>query len=137
MGVCTLQLPKPSGYHTGSFQCIGTGERLRKQNHDIYTTCYCDPYFYRNDHIEQVSHIYNYPSNITATNALRRYTYTTKIIRHLKCAIVLIFSIITLFTYLTAMGRSNGLGYWFLPFMLALIFLPTVYYVVNSFKDIR
>lgn len=87
--------------------------------------------------LNKYPHIYNYPSNITEMNALTQYTYATKMIRYLKCAIVFIFFLIDLFTYLTAKGRTNGLGYLFLPFMLALFFIPTGYYIVKSFKVTR
>jgi hypothetical protein len=79
-------------------------------------------------------HIFNYPVKITEANALQQYTSATKLIRYLKIIIVMIFTFIDLFTYLTATGRSSGLGSWFLPAMLILLFIPTAHFIVKSYK---
>ncbi|TKK69209.1 DUF1648 domain-containing protein [Ilyomonas limi] len=84
--------------------------------------------------LNKYPYIFNYPVNITASNALKQYTYGTRIIRYLKTAIIVIFTIILLFTYLTATGKSNGLSNWFLPSMLALLLIPTAYFIAKSYK---
>jgi uncharacterized membrane protein len=84
--------------------------------------------------LNKYPHIFNYPTNITAANALQQYTNATKLIRYLKTIIVVIFTLIVLFTCLTATDRRNGLGVWFLPAILALLFIPNVYFIAKSFK---
>jgi uncharacterized membrane protein len=79
-------------------------------------------------------HIFNYPTKLTAENALRQYTNATKMIRYLKLVIVLVFSLIVFMTLRTAAGQSDGLGAWFLPFTLGLIFVPLGIFVIQSFK---
>jgi uncharacterized membrane protein len=78
--------------------------------------------------------IFNYPTNITADNALEQYTNATKLIRYLKLILVVIFTIITYLTIRTTKGLSDGLGIWFVPLTLGLIFIPVIYYTIKSIK---
>jgi uncharacterized membrane protein len=84
--------------------------------------------------INKYPQVYNYPVKITEVNAAKHYTNGTRIVRYLKTAIIVIFTIILVGTYLTTTGKVNGLGSWFLPLMLALLLLPTTYFIVKSFK---
>jgi uncharacterized membrane protein len=79
--------------------------------------------------------IFNYPTNITDENALRQYTNATRMIRYLKFAIALIFSVIVFMTSQAAEDKSKGLGIWFLPVMLALIFIPLVFFIIKLVKS--
>ncbi len=79
-------------------------------------------------------HVFNYPDIITEENALRQYTYATRLIRYLKLAIVFIFGGIAYYTILIANGLKDGLGAWFLPFMLTLIFLPLIFYMLVAVR---
>ncbi len=79
-------------------------------------------------------HVFNYPTKLTAENALRQYTGATRMIRYLKLVIVLVFSMIVFMTLQTAAGQSDGLGAWFLPFTLGLIFIPLGIFVIQSFR---
>ncbi len=78
--------------------------------------------------------IFNYPTTITDENALAQYTGATRLIRSIKLIIVLIFAVISYKTIQTATNKADGLGLWFLPTILALIFIPMVYYVYKSFN---
>ncbi|MEI6090122.1 MAG: DUF1648 domain-containing protein [bacterium] len=82
-------------------------------------------------------HIFNYPTNITADNALEQYTNATKLIRYLKLILVVIFTIITYMIIRTTKGLSDGLGVWFLPLTLGLIFIPVIYYTIKSIKNYK
>lgn len=84
--------------------------------------------------LNKYPHIFNYMIKITEDNAHRQYTIATRMLRYLKLAILLIFSLIILFTYLTTMGVTKGLGFWFLPLTLGLLFIPTIASIVQSFK---
>lgn len=80
-------------------------------------------------------YMFNYPVTITESNAKRQYTMATRLIRRLKLAIVIVFFTITYFTTRSAMGLSEGLGLWFLPFALVLVFAPLVYYLFKAFRS--
>ena len=77
-------------------------------------------------------HIFNYPVKITVSNALRQYTLATRMLRFIKAAIMIIFSLIILFTYLTTIGAANGLGSWFLPLASGLLLIPTIVLISQS-----
>ncbi len=78
--------------------------------------------------------VFNYPSKITKENALQQYTNATRMIRFLKFAIVLIFGLIVFKTIQNTNENADGLGTWFLPLTLSLIFIPIVYYLTKSIR---
>jgi uncharacterized membrane protein len=81
--------------------------------------------------------IFNYPVTITPDNAIRQYTYATRLIRYLKFIIVVIFGLIIFYTSRTVNGQTIGSGVWFLPLILALIFIPLIYFVLKSYKTVK
>ena len=83
--------------------------------------------------LNKFPHIFNYPVEITETNALRQYTIATKLIRFLKLAIVVILGLIE-FTSIQIANGQNGLGTLFLPFTIGFILLPLVYFVLKMYK---
>jgi uncharacterized membrane protein len=84
--------------------------------------------------LNKFPHIFNYPTKITADNALKQYKNATQIIRYLKLIIIIIFGLIEWHTIRNANGQTMSLGIWFLPMILALIFIPLTYMVVKSIK---
>lgn len=87
--------------------------------------------------LNKFPHVFNYPTNITADNALRQYTNATRLIRYLKLIFVVIFGLIAVQTIRNANGQTSGLGVWFLPLILGVIFIPLTYYVIKSFKTTK
>ncbi len=84
--------------------------------------------------VNRLPHIFNYPANITTDNALPHYTNATRAIRWIKTIIQLIFILIILFTNLAVKEKSLGLGMWLLPIILIPVLVPTIYFVVRSYK---
>ncbi len=84
--------------------------------------------------LSKFPHTFNYPTDVTANNALKLYTNATKMIRILKLVIVVIFALIILQTIRNVKGEVNGLGVWFLPLTLALIFIPIIYFMIKSVR---
>ena len=84
--------------------------------------------------LNKYPHIFNYMTKITEENAPKQYSIATRMLRFLKLAIVVIFSLIILFTYLTTIGVTNGLGFWFLPLTYGLLLIPTIISISQSFK---
>ena len=82
--------------------------------------------------LNRYPHIFNYPLAITEDNALRLYTLATRMLRYLKLVLVLVFGGIEFMTIQHATGKGAGLGVWFLPLTLVLVFLPLIYFVVKS-----
>ena len=86
--------------------------------------------------LNKFPHIFNYPANITKENALRQYTNATRLIRYLKLILVIIFGFIVYKTIQNANGKADGLGSWFLPLILASIFIPLIWFIVQSIKKV-
>ena len=79
-------------------------------------------------------HILNYMTIITKENAEKEYTGATRILRFLKLLILLIFSLIVLFTFLTSSAVTNRLGFWFLPMIFGLLSISAVVSIRQSLK---
>ena len=75
--------------------------------------------------------VFNYPTEITQDNAFRQYIYATRLIRYLKLIIVFILGLIEFKTIQNANGEADGLGVWFLPLTIGVIFLPMIYFILN------
>jgi uncharacterized membrane protein len=80
-------------------------------------------------------HRFNYPVKITKENALQHYTSATRLIRHLKLMVVLIFFIITTLTTQTATGNTIGLSPWLLPTIMMVFAGLTASYLYSSFRN--
>lgn len=87
--------------------------------------------------LNKFPHVFNYPIDITPDNAFRQYKNATRLIRYLKFIIVVIFGLIALQTIRNVNGQTNGLGVWFLPLALVLIFIPLTYFLIKSFKTTK
>ncbi|MEI7828999.1 MAG: DUF1648 domain-containing protein [Prolixibacteraceae bacterium] len=81
------------------------------------------------------TYLFNYPTRITTENAESQYRIAARLIRYLKFALVLVFTFIVFKTIQTAEGKSDGLGFWFLPLTLGIIFVPLGYITIQSFKQ--
>lgn len=78
--------------------------------------------------------IFNYPTDITPINAHAQYLNSTRMMRYLKMILVVIFAMIVSNKIQIANGFKSGMGYWFLPVSLVLLFVPLIYFVTNSFR---
>jgi uncharacterized membrane protein len=76
--------------------------------------------------LNKYPHIFNYATKITEANAQAQYRIATRMLRFLKLSILIVFSLIILFVYLTTIGVTKGLGVWFLPFTMSLLLVPTI-----------
>lgn len=81
--------------------------------------------------LELFPRIYNYPVEITENNAEFMYGNARKMLTWVKFVILLTFSYITVQTARVALGQAKGLGLFFLPVFLVLIFFPTIYYTLK------
>jgi len=84
--------------------------------------------------LNRYPHVFNYPVAITDQNAERQYTIATRLVRYLKFVIVVVFSIIAIISFQTASGKFPGMGAWFIPLFLGLIYPPLVYAIVRMFR---
>ncbi len=66
--------------------------------------------------------IYNYPFRVAPGTERAHFAAARRLVIRLKAAIVLVFGYITWATIQTAHGEATGLGLWFAPVFLLLIF---------------
>lgn len=85
--------------------------------------------------LNKFPHIFNYPTTITENNASRQYGNATRMIRYLKLMLAVVLGLIAFKTIQNAGGQTDGLGIWFLPFMLSVIFVPLAYFIIKSLKS--
>lgn len=123
-------LPETIPIHfNGSGHVDGSGNKAMVWTLPIMGTILFTGLTILNDH----PHRFNYPVPLTHENASTQYTRATRLIRYLKLVIIVIFTILTNRTIQTATGAGDGLGPWFLPLTLGLIFIPLLGYVASSF----
>ena len=84
--------------------------------------------------LNKFPNIFNYPTNITQGNAFIQYTNATRLIRYFKLILVIIFGFITFKTIQNVKGEVDGLGVWFFPITIGLIFIPLIYFILKSSK---
>lgn len=85
--------------------------------------------------INKYPHHLNYPVTITVSNAKKQYGIATRMIRLVKLSVILVFTIEVLFSLLITLGISKGLGIFFLPLTLLLLFIPVFYGINRALKD--
>jgi len=80
---------------------------------------------------------FNFPVKITEENAPDQYRIATRMIRILKCVILIMFSFISYRTIQTALGKEAGLGKIFLPVFLVVTFGIVIifFFKANTTKD--
>lgn len=84
--------------------------------------------------LNRFPHIFNYPTPITAENAAHQYRIATKLIRSINFLIAGSFWYIVYSSVTTAIGESSGLGTYFLPIFLGVIFGTIGIYLVYALK---
>lgn len=82
--------------------------------------------------LNKFPHVFNYPVSITNENALKQYRIAARLIRYLKLIIVIIFGLLVFKTIQISKGQIEGLGIWFLPLTMSLIFIPLIIFIVKS-----
>ncbi|MBD0400750.1 DUF1648 domain-containing protein [Flammeovirga sp. EKP202] len=82
--------------------------------------------------LNKYPHTFNYPVEITEENAFNQYTLSTRFIRFLKLSILIVFLIIV---YKSISLNPEGLGNFFLPFVLIITFAPIIIYLVKVMRS--
>ena len=85
-------------------------------------------------YLNKFPEIFNYPVKITAENAESQYLFATRMMRVVICSIMLIFSIIAFYSYRTGGVNEASPGWWLLPLILAIIFIPIIYFSIKMLK---
>ncbi|NOX85182.1 MAG: DUF1648 domain-containing protein [Chlorobi bacterium] len=73
--------------------------------------------------LNRFPHIFNYPVEITHENAREQYKKAGRMIRLLNTIVIVSFCYITYATIMTAKHNENGVGNFFIPVFIVLIFI--------------
>lgn len=84
--------------------------------------------------ISRYPHLFNYLKEITKENASQQYRNASNLLRKLNLIIVLVFAFLVYFTLDIRNTNSEDLGDWFLPAIIIVINLPTLYFLIRSAK---
>ena len=78
-------------------------------------------------------HCGNYPVKVTEENAERLYRLCASLMREMGLVCNVVCAWIVIATCLVATNQMNGLGVWFLPYVLILMSVTTIYYMARMF----
>lgn len=84
------------------------------------------------NYLNKSPQIFNYTVQITEENAESQYSSAIRMLRVLKGSIMLVFSIIVMYSYWTAKGKTETYKWWFLLLILGIIFVPLIYLSIKS-----
>ncbi|NME72704.1 DUF1648 domain-containing protein [Flammeovirga aprica] len=82
--------------------------------------------------LNKYPHTFNYPTEITEDNAFKQYTLSTRFMRFVKLSILIVFLVIV---YKSVELNPEGLGTFFLPFVLLITFMPIIIYFLVLRKN--
>ena len=77
-------------------------------------------------------HIFNYAVKLTAENAAQQYSAATRALRYIKTVIQFVLAFIVYKTVASTTGNVQGLGKWFLPAFLILMFSPLIIMMISG-----
>ncbi|UED80069.1 DUF1648 domain-containing protein [Lysinibacillus sp. CD3-6] len=68
--------------------------------------------------IEKAPHMHNYPARLNEDNVQAFYLNSRKLCNEMKNFCLMLFAVISCEMVLVALGKTDGLGWWFLPLVL-------------------
>lgn len=77
---------------------------------------------------------FNYSVEITPENAERQYKNALLMMKVMRLAIIFVFLLIDWEVVQIGLGKSEGLGVWFLPIFLTIVFVPIIYFAIRGKK---
>jgi len=85
--------------------------------------------------LNKFPHVFNYMVTITRENAFIQYKYAKRLLRMMKVSILFIFIYISAMQIFVVLDMFKGIGIYFLPITLLIVFVPIIIYVVLSVRN--
>ncbi len=85
--------------------------------------------------LNKYPHVFNYPVEVTESNAGKLYQTATRVIRILKLIITSIFVYLCYGTINSGINDANGLGTWFLPVFIVIIAVLLVSMLLAMYRN--
>lgn len=84
--------------------------------------------------LEKAPHMHNYPARLNERNVEAFYLNSRKLCNEVKNFCLILFAIISCEIVLVALGKIEGLGWWFLPVVLIGTGIPILKGLIASSK---
>ncbi|MFJ7408335.1 MULTISPECIES: DUF1648 domain-containing protein [unclassified Lysinibacillus] len=84
--------------------------------------------------LEKVPYMHNYPSRLNESNVEAFYLNSRKLCNEIKNFCLILFAVISCEIVLVALGKVDGLGWWFLPVVLIGTGIPIVKGLIAASK---
>ncbi|WP_431808668.1 DUF1648 domain-containing protein [Lysinibacillus sphaericus] len=84
--------------------------------------------------LEKAPHMHNYPARLNERNVEAFYLNSRRLCNEVKNFCVILFAIISCEIVLVALGKIEGLGWWFLPVVLIGTGIPILKGLIASSK---
>lgn len=84
--------------------------------------------------LEKAPHMHNYPARLNECNVEAFYLNSRKLCNEVKNFCLILFAIISCEIVLVALGKIEGLGWWFLPVVLIGTGIPILKGLIASSK---
>lgn len=114
------------------FNLAGEADGYGTRKTMFITPVLCTFLFFMLTEVAKHPEMFNYPVTITPQNAKKQYTIATCLLRSLKIIVILIFGLIDVHTYLTAIQSNTSINGWLMPVIFIILFIPVVYYFIKS-----
>ena len=82
--------------------------------------------------LNKFPHIFNYPEDMTLEEAPALYKNSSKLMRVLNTIMTSCFAYIIFCTIQTATHKMHGIGDYFMPIFIVIIFGPIIYYIIQA-----
>jgi len=85
--------------------------------------------------LTRIPHLLNYPAKITEENAGKQYKLAGQLLRYMALSLVTVFLLILLTSIQMAEAGTGKEKAWLFPVILAIIFVPTIYFIIQMVKN--
>jgi uncharacterized membrane protein len=79
-------------------------------------------------------HVFNYPVPINSNNAEKQYRIAIRMLRLLKISVLAVFCLVIVLIYINVNGKINTAVIWFIPLVVLLMFIPTIWGIRQAFR---
>lgn len=84
--------------------------------------------------LQRIPHHFNYIIEITEANAERQYRLSIRLLQILKTIVTAVMAFVLYASIQTAFGNWNGLGNYFIPVFMVLIFAVIIVFLLKSYR---
>lgn len=84
--------------------------------------------------LNKYPHLFNYPVNITVENAAAHYAHASRMIRTIRLAVIITFSLVVWQVIQHTRGQAGLSGGLFMALVLGLVLAPTLWFAIRAYR---